>query len=111
MTAPKTTTSSKSDIVENIFTVEMPGIEPGAFHMRSERSTTEPHPQTSDLKSFLSDVNYFSKWCPYLKSAQLNFLPVKSPLLIVALMSIRLKFYVFGKKSRIFYKVGAWRNG
>ena len=24
--------------------VEMPGIEPGAFHMRSERSTTEPHP-------------------------------------------------------------------
>ena len=25
--------------------LEMPGIEPGAFHMRSERSTTEPHPQ------------------------------------------------------------------
>ena len=24
--------------------VEMPGIEPGAFHMRSERSTTELHP-------------------------------------------------------------------
>ena len=24
--------------------LEMPGIEPGAFHMRSERSTTEPHP-------------------------------------------------------------------
>ena len=23
----------------------MPGIEPGAFHMQSERSTTEPHPQ------------------------------------------------------------------
>ena len=22
----------------------MPGIEPGAFHMRSERSTTELHP-------------------------------------------------------------------
>ena len=22
----------------------MPGIEPGAFHMQSERSTTEPHP-------------------------------------------------------------------
>ena len=29
--------------------LEMPGIEPGAFHMRSERSTTEPHPQTSPL--------------------------------------------------------------
>jgi hypothetical protein len=24
--------------------VEMPGIEPGAFHMQSERSTTELHP-------------------------------------------------------------------
>ena len=29
--------------------LEMPGIEPGAFHMRSERSTTEPHPLTSAL--------------------------------------------------------------
>ena len=26
--------------------VEMPGIEPGAFHMQSERSTTELHPHT-----------------------------------------------------------------
>ena len=25
--------------------LEMPGIEPGAFHMQSERSTTELHPQ------------------------------------------------------------------
>ena len=25
--------------------VEMPGIEPGAFHMQSERSTAELHPQ------------------------------------------------------------------
>ena len=25
--------------------LEMPGIEPGAFHMQSERSTTEPHPR------------------------------------------------------------------
>jgi hypothetical protein len=24
--------------------MEMPGIEPGAFHMQSERSTTELHP-------------------------------------------------------------------
>ena len=29
---------------KNIF-MEMPGIEPGAFHMQSERSTTEPHPR------------------------------------------------------------------
>ncbi len=25
--------------------LEMPGIEPGAFHMQSERSTTELHPR------------------------------------------------------------------
>ena len=25
--------------------MEMPGIEPGAFHMQSERSTAELHPQ------------------------------------------------------------------
>ena len=32
--------------------LEMPGIEPGASHMRSERSTTEPHPRNdiNDLK-------------------------------------------------------------
>ena len=27
--------------------LEMPGIEPGASHMRSERSTTELHPHCS----------------------------------------------------------------
>ena len=26
--------------------MEMPGIDPGAFHMQSERSTTELHPLT-----------------------------------------------------------------
>ena len=29
-----------------LYTMEMPGIEPGTFHMRSERSTTELHPHT-----------------------------------------------------------------
>ena len=29
--------------------VEMPGIEPGASHMRSERSTTELHPQSGEV--------------------------------------------------------------
>jgi hypothetical protein len=29
--------------------LEMPGIEPGAFHMQSERSTTELHPLTFKL--------------------------------------------------------------
>jgi hypothetical protein len=32
--------------------VEMPGIEPGAFHMQSERSTTELHPLMT-MKQFL----------------------------------------------------------
>ena len=33
--------------------VEMPGIEPGAFNMQSERSTTELHPHaTRVLMSF-----------------------------------------------------------
>ena len=27
----------------------MPGIEPGAFHMQSERSTTELHPRRSNV--------------------------------------------------------------
>ena len=29
--------------------VEMPGIEPGAFHMQSERSTAELHPLLDDV--------------------------------------------------------------
>ena len=29
--------------------LEMPGIEPGAFHMQSERSTTELHPLLLEL--------------------------------------------------------------
>ena len=41
---------------KNKKTVEMPGIEPGASHMRSERSTTELHPLyfTVQLISFKS---------------------------------------------------------
>ena len=38
--------------------LEMPGIEPGAFHMRSERSTTELHPRDTyflDLCSFIGE--------------------------------------------------------
>ena len=34
--------------------VEMPGIEPGAFHMQSERSTTELHPLCSCVSNFIS---------------------------------------------------------
>ena len=34
--------------------MEMPGIEPGAFHMQSERSTTElhPHPDKRALNNY-----------------------------------------------------------
>ncbi len=32
--------------------VEMPGIEPGAFHMQSERSTAELHPQWGRVANF-----------------------------------------------------------
>ena len=31
--------------------MEVPGIEPGAFHMQSERSTTEPHPHLCTVHS------------------------------------------------------------
>ena len=33
--------------------MEMPGIEPGAFHMQSERSTTELHPRRKEMPSLL----------------------------------------------------------
>ena len=32
-------------LVQNLYNMEMRGIEPRAFHMQSERSTTELHPQ------------------------------------------------------------------
>ena len=35
----------------------MPGIEPGAFHMQSERSTTELHPRlVYDVKLTLFEI-------------------------------------------------------
>ena len=37
--------------------VEMPGIEPGAFHMRSERSTTELHPLFANQARRLTGQN------------------------------------------------------
>ena len=37
--------------------VEMPGFEPGAFHMRSERSTTELHPRAYVHLSRAWDTN------------------------------------------------------
>lgn len=39
--------------------MEMPGIEPGAFHMQSERSTTELHPQLTETCDNLDHSNYF----------------------------------------------------
>lgn len=40
------------------FHLEMPGIEPGAFHMQSERSTTEPHPRLSTFVSMTTSTTY-----------------------------------------------------
>ena len=34
--------------------MEMPGFEPGAYRMRSERDTTTPHPRTGSLLSHYS---------------------------------------------------------
>ena len=36
--------------------MEMPGIEPGAFHMQSERSTTELHPHPERCASHNSKI-------------------------------------------------------
>ena len=36
--------------------LEMPGIEPGAFHMQSERSTTELHPRYFALMVFTEQL-------------------------------------------------------
>ena len=45
--------------------VEMPGIEPGASRMRSERSTTELHPQSCQLPVkfhyFQTDLLHFDR--------------------------------------------------
>ena len=35
----------------------MPGIEPGAFHMQSERSTTELHPRRY-VSAFIGHIPY-----------------------------------------------------
>ncbi len=40
--------------------MEMPGIEPGAFHMQSERSTTELHPPVPIMVK-----NTFNVWGVY----------------------------------------------
>ena len=46
----------KNDIqfenAKKFMTLEMPGIEPGAFHMQSERATTALHPHTKFKRSF-----------------------------------------------------------
>ena len=38
-------------------TMEMPGIEPGAFHMQSERATTALHPLTKFKPSIAVDIS------------------------------------------------------
>ena len=40
-----------------IMTLEMPGIEPGAFHMQSERATTALHPHMKFKLSMGTDFS------------------------------------------------------
>ena len=40
----------------------MPGIEPGAFHMQSERSTTELHPRRKESHLYYID---YCICCPH----------------------------------------------
>ena len=37
---------------QNKNNMEVPGIEPGAFHMQSERSTAELHPQFRSIQPY-----------------------------------------------------------
>ena len=44
--------------------MEMPGIEPGAFHMQSERSTTELHPRRTRYVPMAS-YNWLYVFCTH----------------------------------------------
>ena len=46
--------------IENKLIVEMPGIEPGTFHMQSERSTAElqPHLYSCNCLNSLSSISF-----------------------------------------------------
>ena len=47
-----------------IYTLEMPGIEPGAFHMQSERATTALHPLPwINWKKTNDKIKKISIWC------------------------------------------------
>ena len=52
--------------MRKIITLEMPGIEPGAFHMQSERATTALHPHTKLNPSFGFEITntivYKTNW-------------------------------------------------
>jgi hypothetical protein len=52
--------------------MEMPGVEPGAFHMQSERSTTELHPPNKWMRNFSCLCNFVKAVHPvYLLTIQL----------------------------------------
>ena len=40
--------------------MEMPGIEPGTFHMQSERSTAEPHPHVKHCTVYVDQIREYS---------------------------------------------------
>ena len=49
--------NERNDVCILIIKVEMPGIEPGAFHMQSERSTTELHPPVGKHKLVTRNID------------------------------------------------------
>ena len=69
----------RSPLNQKVPSVEMPGIEPGAFHMQSERATTALHPRTcrnahrsstiersvkADMEAFIEEERHISHPLP-----------------------------------------------
>ena len=52
----------KMKINEKFILMEMPGIEPGAFHMQSERATTALHPLVGNMAGNWKVENLFSPY-------------------------------------------------
>jgi hypothetical protein len=58
--------------------VEEPGIEPGAFHMQSERSTTELHPLPEFYPAVTPTNHYKFLTCQFFTQAKIVHLSQRS---------------------------------
>ena len=73
-------------------TMEMRGIEPRAFHMQSERSTTELHPRRSNVRFPKTIINSFAIiFQPHLKGSNLRIFKSLLALEILFLPNIKYK--------------------